>query len=75
MATAQYSVLPYARWKQTYHPMFPTDEVFSSLAPDVFAYLDSLEIRTVVMESEYIDEDFSAAYSHFSEGGNRAGFA
>ena len=62
---SQYGVVPYADWKAQALRTFPSYADFSSLALSLFAHLDSLSIRTVVVESDYIDADFSVAYSHF----------
>ena len=65
-SSSLYVVNSYEDWRSRWGRLFGSPDIaFSSLAEDVLAYLDRLGIRTVILESEYLDEDYAAAYSQF----------
>ena len=59
--------MPFDVWREEFAKPFPVDPEFSSLASNTFSYLEHLNpsVKSVIVENEYVDMDYSAAYSHF----------
>ncbi len=64
---SQYEVVPFERWHGHNESRFESDPEFSSLGPSTFRYLAEVRpaLKTVVVEADYVDPDYSAAYSYF----------
>jgi hypothetical protein len=60
----QYEYWTTEHWRD-FVAAFPSDPEFSSLAPAVFAAVADLDVRCIVVENDYVDADYSAAYSLF----------
>ena len=62
---SQFKVTPYPIWREKWLSTLTPNPEFSSLVPSVINYIDILGIQTVIEQSEFIDKDYSEAYTRF----------
>lgn len=64
---SQYTIQPFDQWLRIFGSRLQSDKEISSLGTNTLQYLSQINppLHTVIIEKDYVDLDYSAAFTHF----------